>query len=190
MSIAVAGISQTNVSEAFSKSYTYESDKDYKNAISAISNVYDAASYDQNLRLGWLHYLNGDYTKSQGYYKKAIALESNSIEARLGYVYPVSAMENWDDVIKTYNDILAIDPNNSTVNYRLAAIYSYRKEFEKAANYAKKVVTLYPFDYDANYLLGQVYISLGKIKEAKVHLTRALNYYPTSTDVKTLLDKI
>ncbi|MBL1232458.1 MAG: tetratricopeptide repeat protein [Flavobacteriales bacterium] len=181
---------QTIVKEAFSKSYLYESDKDYSQAISVIFTVYDVNSYTMNLRLGWLNYLAGEYIKSQGFYKKAIALESKSIEARLGYVYPTSAMENWDDVIKTYNEILSIDPYNSTVNYRMASIYSYRKEYVKAAAYAEKVVTLYPFDYDSNYLLGHIYISLGKIKEAKICLIRALHYNPSSIEVKTLLDKI
>jgi tetratricopeptide (TPR) repeat protein len=181
---------QDNINDTFTKSYAYESDKDYVKAIEVMSNVYDANSYTMNLRLGWLNYLAGEYIKSQNFYKKAIGLESKSIEARLGYVYPTSVIENWDDVIKTYNDILRIDPNNSTANYRLAYIYNYRKEFEKAANYAQKVVQLYPFDFDANYLLGQSYIGLGKIKEAKIHLTRALNYNPSSAEVKNLLSKI
>lgn len=190
LAISAIGISQTNINDAFNKSYTYENDKDYTNAISTINGVYDASSYIMNLRLGWLNYLAGEYAKSQSYYKKAIALESKSVEARLGYVYPASAIENWDDVIKTYNDILTIDPNNSVVNYRLAYIYNYRKEYEKAVSYAQKVVQLYPFDYDANFLLGQAYISLGKIKEAKIHLSRALNYNPDSTEAKTLWDKL
>jgi len=190
LATATLGMSQTNINEAFSKSYSYENDKDYSKAISVITAVYDANSYTMNLRLGWLNYLAGEYVKSQGFYKKTIVLEPKSVEARLGYVYPTSVMENWDDVVKTYNEILTIDPHNSTVNYRMASIYNYRKEYAKAASYAEKVVNLYPFDYDANYLLGYIYISLGKIKEAKVCLRRALDYNPSSTDVKSLLDKI
>lgn len=190
LTISTWAISQNNINEAFSKSYTYEANQEYSKAVTEIMNVYDATSYTMNLRLGWLNYLTGEHLKSQGYYKKAIALEPNSIEARLGYVYPTSTIENWDDVIATYNDILSIDPQNSTVNYRLAYIYNYRRDFEKAANYAQKVVKLYPFDYNANYLLGQVYISQGKIKEAKVNLTRALQYNPSSTEIKSLLEKL
>ena len=182
--------SQTSVTDAFSKSYTYETNQEYTKAIATLTAVYDATSYTINLRLGWLNYLAGEYTKSQNYYKKAIELEPNSIEARMGYVSPTSAMQNWDDVVKTYSSILTLDPNNSTVNYRMAYIHFVRKEFEKAAAYAEKVVKLYPFDYDANYLLGQIEVSQGKIKEAKTHLNRALEYNPSSTEVKSLLEKI
>lgn len=193
ISMATTGMvafSQSSVSAAFSKSYTYEASKEYSKAASAIDAVYDASSYSMNLRLGWLNYLAGEYVKSQGFYKKSIELEAKSIEARLGYVYPTAAMENWDDVVKTYNEILAIDSHHAVVNYRMAYIYFVRKDFEKAVNYALKVADLYPFDYDSNYLLGQIYVSQGKIKEAKMYLTRALNYNPSSTEVKTLLDKI
>ncbi len=188
--IVFAGNSQTTVSDAFSKSYTYETSKEYTKAIASMDKVYDASSYSINLRLGWLNYLAGDYTKSQSYYKKAITLEARSVEARLGYAYPLSAMGNWDDVIHIYQEILAVDPGNSLVNYRMSSIYFARKDYEKAASYAEKVVKLYPFDYDTNYLLGQIYISQGKLKEAKQHLTNALNYNPSSTEVKELLSKI
>lgn len=186
----MAAIGQTTSSEAFSKSYTYETNKDYAKAASSITAVYNASSYTMNLRLGWLNYLAGEYIKSESYYKKAIVLEQKSVEARLGIVYPISAVGNWDEVIKVYNEILTIDPQNSTVNYRMAYIYFVRKDYEKAAMYSLKVLKLYPFDFDSNYLLGQIYVTQGKIVEAKTHLTRALEYNPISTDVKNLLDRL
>lgn len=178
------------ISAAFSESYTHEANKEYTKAIAAMDKVYDAASYSINLRLGWLNYLSGNYTKSQSYYNKAIGVESKSVEARLGLAYPLSAMGNWDDIIQLYEQILSIDPNNSLVNYRLASIYYTRKKLDKAAEYAQAVVKLYPFDYDANYLIGQIYIGQGKLKEAKLHLKRAYYYNPTSAEVKALLSKV
>lgn len=186
----MVALGQTTSSEAFSKSYTYETNKDYTKAVSSITAVYDANSYTMNLRLGWLEYLAGEYIKSESYYKKAIALEQKSIEARLGAVYPISATGNWDEVIKVYSEILTIDPQNSTVNYRMAYIYFVRKDYEKAASYAQKVVKLYPFDFDSNYLLGQIYVTQGKILEAKMYLTRAVEYNPTSIEAKSLLGKL
>lgn len=186
----MVAIGQTTSSEAFSKSYTYEGNMDYTKAINSITAVYDANSYTMNLRLGWLNYLAGEYIKSESYYKKAITLEQKSVEARLGYVYPISAIGNWDEVIKVYNEILTIDPQNSTVNYRLAYIYSVRKDYEKAAMYSLKVLKLYPFDFDSNYLLGQIYVTQGKILEAKIHLTRAVEYNPSSSEAKNLLNRL
>jgi len=178
---------QTNQSKAFTESYTFEYNKDYGNAISALDKVYKVDSYEINLRLGWLTYLNGDYPKSQAFYKTAIKLQPKSIEAKLGYVYPTSAMQNWEDIIKTYNDILAIDASNYTVNYRMSVIYFLRKDFGKANLYAKKVKSLYPFDYKINLLLGKISIGLGKINTAKTYLNSALLYSPSSKIVTELL---
>jgi len=178
------------VTAAFTSSYDYENKVEYQKAIEELIAVYDATSYEINLRLGWLYYLNSDYVKSQNYYKKCIALQVNSIEAMLGYVYPTSALENWDDVLKTYLQILTIDSKNSVVNYRVALMYYYRSEFKTALTYIKKVLELYPFDYDANVLTAQISVSLGEITNAKKYYTVELHYYPSSEEVITALSKL
>lgn len=178
--------SQNTISDAFSKSYTYEYNKDYNKAINSLSSL-NIDKYTVALRLGWLHYLNGSYNKSKMFYNKAIAFNPKSIEARLGLVYPISAMQNWDEVIKVYNNILTINPHNNTANYRLALIYYSRKNWDKATFYSKNILKNFPFDYDANLLLGSTLIKNGKIKEAKKVLQTALEFSPQSKDVITLL---
>ncbi len=185
-----AAYSQTAMSEAFSASYTHEHNQEYAQAIQVLSNHYSKSSYEVNLRLGWLYYLNGDYIKSQTYYSNAIALKPKSIEALLGYIYPAAALQNWNDVSAKYKAIVSIDPNHSTANYRLAEIHFYKKEFSTAEKYVKRVQATYPFDYSANLLAGKIQISLGKITEAKKSLNAALLYDPTSEDAKVLFDKL
>lgn len=179
---------QDTDSQAFSDSYKHEYNKEYDKAIMALDKVYQADSYEMNLRLGWLHYSNGTYLKSQNFYKNAILLQPKSIEAMLGYAYPTSALENWDDVVKMYEVILTIDPNNYTVNSRMASIFYYKGEFEKANNFGKIVAEQYPFDYSNNLMMGKINISLGNIIEAKKFLNKALLYNPSSEEVNGLLE--
>lgn len=176
-----------SVADAFANSYTNESNGDYAAAIKDLTAVYTESSYPMNLRLGWLYYASGDHLKSQNHYKRAIGLEKQSVEARLGYVYPTAAMENWEDVINTYEEILEIEPTNSTVNYRMGYIYFERKDLENAAKHVGRVLETYPFDYSSNYLMGQINVSQGKILEAKENLQRALYYNPTSEEVAKIL---
>ncbi len=192
MAVTVSASAQTQDPkvDAFSKSYQYESVKNYPKAIEALIGIYDANSYDINLRMGWLYYENGDYANSVTYYKKAIQAEPKSVEARLGIAYPMAAMGNWDDLTANYLEIINIDPANSLVNYRLGEIYYNKKDYDKALAYALKVRDTWGFDYDTNLLLGQIYIALGKNVEAKEVLNDALLYFPDSTDVKDLLKKI
>ena len=178
---------QSKQASAFSKSYELETAQEYAKAIAVIENIYSEKTYDVNLRLGWLTYMSGDFLKSQQYYKKAISSSANSVEARLGLIYPLSAMQNWNDVLQTYLDISAIDATNSTVNYQIAVIYFIRKDYEKALKYAEKVSQLYPFDYSTNVLLGKTKINLGDKMGAKNYLNTALNYSPSSTEVLGLL---
>jgi len=178
---------QINTIEAFKKSYTQEVGKQYSDAIKSIESIYTETSYSANLRLGWLHYLNADYIKSKSYYNKASSINKSSIEARLGLVYPLAALNNWDEVIEVYNAVLTINPFHSQSHYQLAYIYYIRKKYSEAEKHLKVVLKLFPFDYDSNALIGAVYVKLGKINEAKKHYTIALEYNPSSDEIEVIL---
>jgi len=97
---------QNQISASFSESYSHEYNKEYKKAIETLDKIYDANSYEINLRLGWLNYLNGDFVKSKNYYSNAMKLKPKSIEAKLGYAYPAAATESWDDLLKLYKNLV------------------------------------------------------------------------------------
>jgi tetratricopeptide (TPR) repeat protein len=160
--------------EAFSNSYTLEKTGDYTKAIDALKKVYDQNSYELNLRLGWLNYMGGFFTESLAYYQKAITLMPYALEPRFGYVYPASAVGNWDQVISQYVEILKIDPQNTTANYRMGSIYYGKADYTKASAYLEKNVNLYPFDYDSVILYAWTNFKLGKLREAKVLFNKAL----------------
>ena len=187
--LATAGYAQQSADAAFSKSYAFEYDTQYTKAITALTDL-NADTYECNLRLGWLYYLNKDYIKSETYYKKAVGTEPLSVEARFGLVLPLSAMGNWNDVLLTYMEVIKLDPNNSTANYRIASIYFNRKDNTNATVYIQKVIRLYPFDYDSNLLYGRILAAEGKNADAKKYLTKALEYNPQSDDAKAALKKL
>ncbi|TRZ73144.1 MAG: tetratricopeptide repeat protein [Bacteroidetes bacterium] len=160
--------------EAFGKSYEFESKGNYSEAISVLKKVYQEDSYEINLRLGWVTYLAGQFTESSAYYQEAMKVKPYSIEAKFGYVYPASALGNWDQVITQYNEILTIDPQNTLANYRMGSIYYGRKDYAKAEKYLEKVVNLYPFDYDSLVLYAWTNLKLGKMREAQVLFNKVL----------------
>lgn len=168
----------TVMKDAFTLSYTYEDSKEYSKAITEILGVYNAASYEVNIRLGWLYYENGSYTTSAQYYAKAIVLMPYSIEARLGYVKPQKALGNWDLVKAAYESILKIEPMNSYANYNLGLIYYNNKNYLTAYTYLETVANLYPFDYDITVLFAWTNFQLGKLREAKILFTKVLLISP------------
>lgn len=169
---------QENVITAFKDSYTLEQSGDYAKAAEKVNSIYQADSYEINLRLGWLNYMAGKLNESEKYYAKAISLKPYSIESRLGMAYPLAAQAKWDDLVVLYNKILEIDPQNTLVNYRMGLIYYNRESYERADQYLEKVINLYPFDYDTMILLAWNKLALQKFKEAKILFNKVLMYSP------------
>ena len=164
--------------EAFVASYAYENNSNFPKAIDALKKVYDTQSYEINVRLGWLCYNAGNHNESTMYYSRAIQLKPYSIESRFGYVLPASAMGNWNQVLKMYIEILKIDDNNYTANYRMGLIYYNRKDYAAAYKNFEKLANLYPFDYDATHMYAWTNYRLGKFREAKILFNKTLLIKP------------
>jgi tetratricopeptide (TPR) repeat protein len=118
--------------------------------------------------------MSGFFTESLSFYQKAITLKPMSVEAKLGYVYPASAMGKWEFVKKQYIDILALDSQNVTANYRLGSIYYGNEDYTTASKYFEKVVNLFPFDHDALLMYAWTNFKVGKTREAEVLFHKVL----------------
>jgi tetratricopeptide (TPR) repeat protein len=174
---------------AFSESYKQELLKNYPAAIKLLEKIYED-KYEVNLRLGWLYYMDANYPSSVDYYQRAINQKPDAIEAKQGLMLPLVMLANWDRVLKLHEDIIQIDPFNSTANYWAGVITYNRKKYDVAVKYFEKVVKLYPFGYDANHMLAWTYLNLGRMKDAKNHFTMALLITPDDASSKDGLAKI
>lgn len=178
--VAYSSFAQTQVQlrEAFSKSYDFEKQGKFGDAIKAILPYYEANSYEMNLRLGWLSYKNSSHEQSITYYKKASSLMPVATEPLWGIVYPYSAQEKWNNVEQTYKSILKLDPKNGLAHYRLGLINYYRKKYSDAKKYFDVALNQTPFEY--NYMLMSAWNSyfLGLYSEAKVLFNKVLLYNP------------
>jgi tetratricopeptide (TPR) repeat protein len=180
----------SEIQKAFSSSYSYESVGKYESAIEELKKVYDNNSYEMNLRLGWLSYLAGKQNEAISYYQNAMKLRPLSVEAKLGYVLPLAVLGRWDEVIKTYENILKIDPGNSTVLYRLGLIYYNKQDYKKAYTYFEKLVNLYPFSYDGLIMFAWTNYMLGKYSEARILFEKVLLLNPNDNSASSGLEKI
>ncbi len=184
----VSGQTFKETKDAFQQSYIQEATGEVSAAINSLKEVYSEKSYEINLRLGWLTYQVGGFTEAIAYYNKAIDLMPYAIEPRFGIVYPGAAMGNWTMVMKQYEKILEISPNNSIAMHRLGLIFYGKQDYASAKKYFEKVVNLYPFDYDALTMLGWTYFKLNNIREAKVLFQKALLHTPGGTSAMEGLD--
>jgi tetratricopeptide (TPR) repeat protein len=169
---------QVALMAAFSKSYSLEKVGDFSASLDPLKKVYDETSYELNLRLGWLNYNAGLFDQSVIFYSRAQKLKPYSEEARFGYILPLAALGKWNEVIKLYDQIIEVNPNNSVALYRLGLVYYGRKDYVKANILLKKVVDLYPFGYDGLLMLGWTSYFLGYINQAKVLFNKVNLYNP------------
>lgn len=167
---------------AFAQSYNYEANKNYTAAIDAILKVHSVKQYETTLRLGWLFYQAQKYAESANYYQKAIDLMPTAIEPKLGKVTPLIASNSWDQIAQLYVDILKIEPNNASINYRLGSIYYNKQNYVLAKKYFDIYLNLYPFDFDAINMSAWTALRLGKFEIAKALFNKALLIYPTNAD--------
>ncbi len=181
---------QDILTEAFRTSYDFENAGEMEKAIESLSEVYEPASYELNLRLGWLNYQKGKMDESIVYYRRAVELKPYAVEPKLGLAYPYSSMAMWNDIISLYESILKVDPQNTLVNYRMALIYYNRGQYERADPYLEKVVNLYPFDYDSLLLFAWNKLMLGRSREAKVLFQKTLLANPGDESAQRGLDMI
>ena len=197
--IAAAILIQATVSMAqndaalqsvFSESYTLEYNKKFSEAIALLKKNYNEKSYELNLRLGWLCYSNKSYALAQDYYQHAVNLKPYSLEAKLGLVKPLAALELWDKVLNEYEAILKIDAQNYTANYWEGVLLYNRKKYEAASKLFEKLINLYPFDYDANHMLAWSYLNLGRKSDASTLFHKALLNRPSDASCLEGLGKL
>ncbi len=164
---------------AFKTSYTLETAGKYKKAADELKKVYADNSYEINLRIGWLLYNAGLFDQSSAHYQKAINLKPYSEEAKFGLTYPKIAQGKWTEVANIYNNIIEINPQNTSANYKLGLIYYGKKDYINAQKKFKKVLSLYPFDHDALLMSAWAYYFLGKKNEAKILFNKVLMNSPS-----------
>ncbi|AMR33625.1 hypothetical protein A0256_20425 [Mucilaginibacter sp. PAMC 26640] len=170
--------SELALQRAYKSSFAEEARKNYSEAINDIKPFYSDSNYETNLRLGWLYFLSKNYTAAESYYAKAVRIKPNAIEAKFGYIKPLSLLASWDKVLAQYAAVLKIDPQNTQANYWTGIIYYNRKQFDAASRYFLKVVTLYPFDYDGNQMLGWSYLMAGNKAQARGYFEQGLIIKP------------
>ncbi len=163
---------------AFSQSYDYEAALKYDAAINTLMAVYNPSSYEINLRLGWLNYMAGNFKESVTYYKKAMLLMPAATEPLWAMINPLTALENWNEIGKTYLIILKLDPQNVTANYNLGLIFYYRKDYVSAKKYFDVALNQYPFGYNNMLMSAWTNYFLGNKNDALTLFNKTLLYSP------------
>lgn len=157
------------VRRQYRDSYRLEMKRQYADAIKIMLEVRreSPGEYLPNLRLGWLYYLSGAHDDAKLYYQNAMKLSPESLEARLGYILPLVAQEDYEEVEVVAKQILEVDQSNYYASLRLVFALRMQEKYEEADTIASEMLSLYPTD--VSYLTegGFIKKALGQEEAAR-----------------------
>ncbi|WP_457623903.1 tetratricopeptide repeat protein [Persephonella sp.] len=181
-----------DIKGAYYRSYQYEKVGDYENAIKSLMVLYKKYpdGYTINLRLGWLYYLNKNYSNSIYHYEKAMKIVPSSIEAKLGLTLPLLAQGKYGDVEKICYQIISTDYFNYYGNLRLSIVLRLEKKLDTAVEVVNKMLSLYPTDVNFLTELGIIRYLQGEYGQAKYIFNDILILDPENVTAREYLQKI
>ena len=184
-----AAANGADVVKAIAESVQPETALDYAKAIEPLTVQLKAhpRNYTLNLRSGWLHYLQGEYEKSERDYQQAARISPKSIEAKLGVLLALLAQERYKNAEPLAEQIIHVDHGNYYANLRLAITLRKLKKFTEADKVVRKMLVLYPSDTSFMTELGLDDLAQNKADIAKGIFLDVLALDPTNATAKQQL---
>ena len=181
----------SDIKNFYYKSYNYEKMGDYKDAIRVLIPLYQKYpnGYTINLRLGWLFYLDKNYSNAIKHYQKASLISPYSIEPKLALMRIYLDLGKYEDALKEGNIILKEDYYNYYGNYYEILGLKGVKNYKFALDVANKMLSLYPTSVLFLNELGEIYYLEGKKDLAKKIFENVLILDPNNLKAKKYLDK-
>ena len=121
------------------------------------------------------------------YYKQAIAINPNFVQAHnnLGNIY--QELDKLDEALEYYQSAIQINPNCLEVQSNLGAIYIKTNKFDKAIACYQHILNISPNSFEAENNLGVVYNYLHQVEMAISHYRRSLRINPEYAEAKNNL---
>lgn len=167
--------------DPWAESYKLEAARKYAEAQAQVEKV--VARQPSNdfavMRVAWLSYLQGQHVESEKHYRRAIEINTKSIEARLGLMLPLIAQYRWADATKVGREVLAVSPWDYYAHTRLMICEEATSRWDDLAKHAAEVAARYPSDATALVYWARAESALGNPRQAKTIFTQVLERYPT-----------
>jgi len=185
-------ISYNDISKCYAKSYEYEKQKQYTKAIKALKPVYlnYPNTYTVNYRLGWLYYLNNNFSNSLDHLNKASAIIPQSTETIAVMIYVYKAKADWETVEMLSVQWLKKDYYNLTANYWYAISLKMEAKYSLSIKISNKILALQPTSSVFLQELGENLYLNDQIDESKSVFSNLLILYPNNATALYYLNKI
>jgi len=185
-------MSYDEITTCYNKSYEYEQQQLYTNAIKALKPVYVnyPNTYTVNYRLGWLYYLNRNYANALEHLNKASVIIPQSIETLQIQIYVYQAKADWETVEMLSAQWLKKDYYNISGNYWYSVSLKMQGKYSLAIKISNKMLSLQPTSSVFLQELGENLYLSDHIEESKTVFNNLLIIYPGNSTAIYYLNKI
>lgn len=163
--------------------------KDTALAISSFKTAVEQENdyYDAYIQLGMLHFND---PLGEGYFKNALRVDSNSLEALYNTGMYYQEKGKFDEAIALYKKAIALHPYREPY-FNIAYIHhEYLQEYDKAVEWYTKAINIEPKYIDAYYNRGLCYELLNNRTNAKNDFQTVLKLHPTHTYAAIALERV
>ncbi len=171
------------------KSQQLEAKSKYQQAASVIESKAASNNEYAVLRYAYLKYLQGEYNDSIRSYKKAIELNSASIDARLGITLPLMAQQRWRQVKSYMLHVLQLSRWNYTAHVRLMLAEEGMRKWTTLEQHAEQLAKVYPGDATVLVYLARANVWQGDDAAAKAAYAKVLIRLPGHIEANNYINK-
>jgi tetratricopeptide (TPR) repeat protein len=155
--------------------------KKYEKEILALRQKYFADSFNGGVKAA----NEGNYAEALKAFMNARLFEPNQLDSFRNLAFVYLRMDSLDAVLRVYQELLAIKPDDYETYITMASLTNQRKEFERSAEYLQKAIAVAPDSAKPRIIgeLGIVYDTMGKGDEAMKMYQDALKMTPGHKDL-------
>ncbi len=173
------------------KGMIFEDKQDTVRAISSFATAIEQENdyFDAYMHLALLHF-DAPNTLSKGYFKNALRIDSNSLEALYGFGMICQERGDYNEAIETYYKILNIHEYREP-HFNLGYIHQeYLKVYDVAIEHYTNAIKVEPKYLDAYFNRALCYEQRDELKKAEKDLRYALELNPQYTNAAVALERI
>lgn len=142
--------SQTAIAseDPWQQSHALEAQMDYAGAVQSLQPILNKNRKHEFAltRYAWLSYLQKEYNVSYDYYRQALEVNPQSLDAQLGITLPLMAQGRWQEAATYAKKTLQTAPYQYYAHVRLMACEEALLEWNALFDHATKLSRIYPTD--------------------------------------------
>ena len=132
-----------------------------------------------------------NYAESESFFRKALELNPNNINAYLFLAGSVSLQDRWKEAENIYKKIIELDPKNNSAYFCLIIQLENEGLFEESKTVIRKAMEIDPASLDYyTYSLGEILKKQGRYKEAEKEYQNALKINPNYNYAQEAIDEL